>query len=63
MKDHNNHTVHEGEVVRVINHPEIFTKESWVVIDFIAITKDFVLQEYLSHEIKVFNYIDVERSY
>jgi hypothetical protein len=63
MRDHNDHILHEGELVFVLHHPEVFISDSWMVLDFLGCTKDFVLQHYISNEIRIFNQRDVERMY
>jgi hypothetical protein len=63
MKDCNGRTIHEGEIVCIPNHPDFLYKESWVVVDFLGCTKDFILQHFITHEIKVFSQKDVSATY
>lgn len=63
MKDRTGSTLHEGELVRVLNHPEEYFSYSWMVITFIPSLKHFVLQHFDTKEIRIFPQSDVERTY
>lgn len=63
MKDCKGRTIHNMELVQIINHPEIFFNDYWMVILFVEATKDFVLQHYITKEIKIFSQKDVQATY
>jgi hypothetical protein len=59
MRDRNGIEVYENQIVRVLNHPTEL-QENWMVVDFLGCTKDFVVQHFISHEIKIFPQKDIE---
>ncbi len=63
MKDRNGNKIYEGQIVHVCNHPEEFMEDSWVVLDFLSCMNQFVLQHFITHEIKIFSQSDVERTF
>lgn len=63
MKDCKGRTIHEGELVSIPNHPEPMLQDSWMVLDCLPCMNDFVLQHFITHEIKIFSQKDVQATY
>lgn len=65
MTDRNGKEIHEGEIVRVINRPDLSPKLDWAIFDYICygVYTEFILQNCSTNEFKVVDQEDIERCY
>ncbi len=66
MLDRNGKKLHEGELIKIIDHPDLIgSVDFWVVFDCLeygAFT-DFVLKNCVTHEIRVVPQKNIQRTY
>jgi len=64
-KDRNGKIIHELELIKIVNYPEIEDSFNWVVFDVIVCRNftDYVLKNCLTNEIKILPQSCIERSY
>lgn len=66
MKDKNGKIVHEGELITIVDRPDLVgSAEYWTIFDFIeyGISTDFVLKNAITREIKVVPQKNIQRTY
>jgi hypothetical protein len=65
MKDCNGKDLHIGELVSVINHPELSLQCNWIIVDFIdfGTNIDCILEQATTKEIRFINLMDVQRQF
>ena len=65
MYDRNGHTLHDGEVVKIIGRPDLDPSDLWAVFTCFqyGIFTDFILKNCATHEIKVVARENVQRAY
>jgi hypothetical protein len=63
MKDRNGNIVHDGELITIIDRPDMILHEYWTIFDFIEATKDFVLRNATTNEITIVAQKNIERTY
>jgi hypothetical protein len=65
MKDRTGANICVGELVSIINHPELSLQCNWIIIDFIRYETaiDAVLQQASTNEIRFINILDVQRQF
>jgi hypothetical protein len=61
MKDRNGKVIHDGELIIIVNRPDIFTREFWTVFDCIG--TNFILRNACTNEIKFVEQKDIQRTY
>jgi hypothetical protein len=61
MKDRNGKTIHEGELITLVNRPDIFMREYWTV--FSCIGTIFILQNATTNQIVCVEQQDIQRTY
>ena len=61
MYDRNGKIVHEGEIVTIVNRPDIFLKESWAVFSLVG--TNFILKNAVTNEIVFVEKDNVQRTY
>jgi len=65
MKDRNGKTIHEGELITIIDRPDIMSAEYWTVFDCVeyGVSTDFVLKNAITNEIKIVSQRNIQRTY
>lgn len=65
MKDRNGKILHEGELITIVDRPDIYPLFYWAVFDVVqyGIYTDFVLKNCTTNEIKILPQSCIERSY
>lgn len=64
MKDKNGKTIHEGELITIVDRPDLVgSAEYWTIFDYIGATNDFVLKNAITNEIKIVNQSNIQRTY
>lgn len=65
MRDRNGKVIHEGELISIIDRPDIKSAEYWTVFDYIEMgtTVDFILKNVITKEIKVVSQKNIQRTY
>lgn len=61
MKDRNGKVIHEGELIVIVNRPDIFNREFWTV--YFSIGNDFMLLNAVTNEVKFVEQENVQRAY
>lgn len=63
MLDCDGKKVHEGELITIVNRPDLVLTEYWSIFDFIEATSDFVLRNCITNEIVVLSQSNIKRTY
>lgn len=65
MTDRNGKEIHEGEIVKILDRPDIQPQLNWAVFDVISwgVYTNFVLKNCSTNEFKIVDQEDIERSY
>ena len=66
MLDRNGKKLHEGELIKIVNHPDLIgSVDFWVVFDCleVGVYVDFVLKNAITHEIKIVPQKNIQRTY
>ena len=65
MLDRIGNEVKIGQLVTIVNHPEIELKCNWIIEEFIdcGTTIDVVLSNFITHQVKFIQLIDIIKEY
>ena len=67
MKDRHGKIIHEGELIKIVDRPDITacSADYWTVFDVIevGVFTDFILKNCVTNEIKVIPQGNIERTY
>ena len=65
MLDRIGNEIKAGQLVTIVNHPEIELKYNWVIQDFIdyGTAIDAVLSNFITHEVKFISLLDIVKEF
>ena len=65
MLDRVGNEVKIGQLVTIVNHPEVELKYNWVIEDFVdySLAIDAVLSNFITHEIRFIPLLDIVKEF
>lgn len=65
MRDRNDKEVHYGELITIVDRPDVTLREHWAVFDFIEEKGNtrFILRNCITNEFEIVNKSNIERTY
>jgi hypothetical protein len=65
MLDRIGNEVKVGDLVTIVNHPEVELKYNWIIEDFIdySVTIDAVLSNFITHEVRFIAILDIIKEF
>lgn len=65
MLDRIGNEIKVGQLVTIVNHPEVELKVNWIIIDFIdyGTAIDSVLQNFITHETRFIPLLDIIKEF
>jgi hypothetical protein len=66
MKDRNGKIIHEGELIKIVDRPDLMASaDFWTVFDCLeyGVFVDFILKNCVTNEIRTVSQSNIERTY